>query len=221
MGDNLRPGREGKVSVVVGGHNPAARARQLCLAMLGQTGRGRRGWTAGWRGSAADAARFRDARRECRVERARAGRRTRAGRGSRFESHGRGTHTVPTRGGTRRRLGILLHGLVVRILAGVVGDDESATNAAGGARRAEARRVAARDAAPRPASGETRLARASAFSLGDSSAARSAHRKRHRLDARVDPTRAYPERRACFRAGREWRRGAPNASHTPRNPRPW
>ena len=35
------------------------------------------------------------------------------------------------------RLGILLHGLVVRILAGVVGDDESATNAAGGARRAE------------------------------------------------------------------------------------
>ena len=88
------------------------------------------------------------------------------------------------------RLGILLHGLVVRILAGVVGDDESATNAAGGARRAEGapRRAGLRDAAPRPASGETRLARASAFCIRDSSAARSAHRKRHRLDARVDPT---------------------------------
>ena len=87
------------------------------------------------------------------------------------------------------RLG-LLHGLVVRILAGVVGDDESATNAAGGARRAEGapRRAGLRDAAPRPASGETRLARASAFCIRDSSAARSAHRKRHRLDARVDPT---------------------------------
>ena len=88
------------------------------------------------------------------------------------------------------RLGILLHGLVVRILAGVVGDDESATNAAGGARRAEGapRRAGLRDAAPRPASGETRLARASAFSNRDSSAARGAHRERHRLDARVDPT---------------------------------